>query len=126
MNKNITEAIKHLPEQLLTKELIEAALEEENICLLDYLPPHLITPEIVNRLVRNNQNSYIGYDLQRLPAHCRTSEICEDAVARKARNFRYVPADVQSRAMLLQLILHTARNLELLFLVRSDLWAHMV
>ena len=48
MNKNITEAIKHLPEQLLTKELIEAALEEENICLLDYLPPHLITPEIVN------------------------------------------------------------------------------
>ncbi|WP_303067690.1 hypothetical protein [Alistipes indistinctus] len=122
MNKNITEAIKYLPEQLLTKELIEAALEEENICLLDYLPPHLITPEIVNRLVRNNQNSYIGYDLQRLPAHCRTSEICEDAVARKARNFRYVPADVQSRAMLLQLILHTARNLELLFLVRSDLW----
>lgn len=90
---NITTAISHLPEHLVTEEMLLLAADEHNPELIQYLPPSYRTADMFNRIFisGNDSNWWVKWNLQEIPEECRTYEICLRAVKCKADNFKHVP-----------------------------------
>ena len=90
---NITTAISHLPEHLITEEMLLLAADEHNPELIQYLPPSYRTADMFNRIFisGNNSNWWVKWNLQEIPEECRTYEICLRAMKCEADNFKHVP-----------------------------------
>ena len=67
MPNYIYQAIEILPENLLTQEIVDAAVEEGKIELLDCLHKQYMTSAVINSIVAKNSDSYGNFDLERIP-----------------------------------------------------------
>lgn len=123
MTSHIYEAIKILPGHLLTQAIVDAAVEEGRIELLDCLPKQFMTSAIVHSIVEKNADSYGNFSLESIPQEYRTREVCECAVAKDVRNIGHVPVSLRSNAMLRHLAGYAlSSNLHLLPLIPAGCW----
>ena len=124
MSKEIYVAIKNLPEELVTQEIADAAVEEVNIKLLDCLPHRFLTGDVIIRIIEKNSDSYswYGFDLSNIPVDLRSEQVCEFAVKKEALNILHVPKEKRSQTMLDRLLESTEKNLKYLHLFSADKW----
>jgi hypothetical protein len=120
--KNITTAMAYLPAALITPEIVAAAIEEGQIELLNHLPEQYLTEDNINTLVSEDKSYWGHFDLDRLPASCRNQAVCNCAVKKHKDNYRHVPDELKTRAMLDELIGSTKKNLHLLMFVPVNHW----
>jgi hypothetical protein len=123
MTRHIYEAIKILPGHLLTQDIVDAAVGEGRIELLDCLPKKFMTSSIVNSIVEKNADSYGNFKLENIPEEYRTQEVCECAVAKNVHNIRHVPVSRRTNTMLQHLVGYSLKsNLHLLPLIPAGCW----
>lgn len=101
--KHITEAVRNLTEELITPEIVTAALAEGQIELLNYLPEKYLTESNINILVENDKSYWGHFDLQRIPEQYRNQAVCHCAVKKHKDNYRHVPDELKTAAMLEEL-----------------------
>lgn len=77
MPTKIYEAIKNLPDNLITPEIINAGIEEGHIELLNILPKQYLTRENIKKLKNKDSYSYYSFDLTKIPFKNVDQEICD-------------------------------------------------
>ncbi|GAB6013605.1 hypothetical protein, partial [Viscerimonas tarda] len=120
--KHITEAVKNLTEELITPEIVAAALAEGQIELLNYLPEKYLSESNINTLVANDKSYWGHFDLERIPVECRNQAVCDCALKRHKDNYRYVPEELKSVSMLNELLSDANKNMHLLVCVPENNW----
>lgn len=124
--KDITKAIENLHEHLLTEEIVNAAVEEGNVQLLDYLPEKWLTPELIFNVVssKNDDKYYLrSFDLGRIPLGARTKEVCLIAVKSDLGNFEHTPSEHRGTEMLKILVKSAQDALHLFPLIPEYAWS---
>lgn len=103
---DIYQAITNLPDELITREIYEAAVEEGKIQLLNILPPEYLTEENINKILDKNAESYSwsSFSLSSIPEQCRTQKVCDAAVKKSLNNYLTVPGDKKTNDMLLKIM----------------------
>lgn len=120
---DITTAISHLPEHLVTDEMLLLAADEHNPELIQYLPPSYRTADMFNRIFisGNNSNWWVKWNLQEIPEECRTYEICLRAMKCKADNFKHVPEALR-RDEIVMAVVSSPCSMALLPLIPPSSW----
>jgi hypothetical protein len=124
--KSITTAIENLPEELITPEIVTAAIHEGKAELLNYLPEKYLTEDNINQLVENDKSYWGRFNLERIPASCRNQAVCNCAVNKHINNYRYVPDEQKTPAMLEKVMDSIASSFHLLDAVPAGHWNHAV
>lgn len=122
MKDNIYEAIIRLPEHLITDDIYQAGIEEGDIRLINVLPKSHQTPEVINRLINSKSWSFHSFDIENIPAHCITQEVCDCAVDRSKDNYSKIPDNYKSIKMTLLLMVSLRSNLQLLQSIPKTAW----
>jgi hypothetical protein len=121
--KNITTAIEHLPEGLITPEIVAAALKESDIKLLNFLPQRFLTEENISTLVENDKSYWGHFDLEKIPLSCRSQAVCTCAVKKLKDNYRHVPGEFKTPAMLDELMDNVHNSFYLMEFVPPNHWS---
>jgi len=103
MSKNIDiyEAIKQLPDELVTLEIWQAAIKEANIKLLNILPKEYMTDDNINHILDNATGySFSSFKLSSIPEMARTQKVCDASVGKSLDNYFLVPEEKRSPYML--------------------------
>lgn len=121
---NICKAIASLPDELVTPEIAAAGIEEAHIELLDHLPHHYLSGEVILSIINKNEKSYSwqSFTLSRIPEQLRTREVCDFAVNKNIDNFPDVPADNRTPDMLKKMITHIKIGIRYLHLFPARYW----
>lgn len=102
--EKIATVIKYLVDypHLLTDEIIQAGIEEGDVGLLDYLPREYLTPENIQKFIRDADNARYGssFRLDRIPQALRTYDFCKFAVEAHISNYFHVPTEHRDRSFL--------------------------
>lgn len=117
---DIVEAIEHLPEEFITREMAMAAAEKHNPRLIDILPAEMLTPEIIDTVFSGNLH-WSGFDLSKIPERYRTEPICLKAVEKNSNNLRHVPETIVSPEMVVK-ALKEDKHLDLWAIVPERIW----
>ena len=127
---SIYKAIENLPEELITPEIAQAAIEEGKLELLGCMPQKYITDEIILSIIEKNTDSYSynGFDLSNIPEQLRRTEVCEFAIKRNKDNIFHVPKNQMSSGMLDEMMVNVERKLKYLHLFPKTAWTlqHLV
>ena len=125
-NTDVTGAVECLPDHLITDAIVEAAIKEGKIKLLDHLPEKYMTPENVLSVIENTNkerhHDWEAFDLSRIPASARTEQVCRIAVESNAENVRHVPSVLLNTKMLGILIESAEKRLKLMSLFPDQAW----
>lgn len=124
--KSICTAISNLPPALLTEEIINAAIKEGDIKLLDCLPQNYLTSEVVEGLISCNEKSYSSFSLDNIPQERRTVIVCNYAVKKDLDNFSYVPVNLINGNMLSTLMASAKEAFKYLPLIPCHLWTREI
>jgi hypothetical protein len=119
---SITTAIENLPEELITSEIVNAALKEGEIKLLNYLPEKYMTADNIELLVANDKSYWGHFDLERIPINCRNQAVCNCALKRHKDNYRHVPDELKTIPMLDEIMSGVKEKMYLLKFVPCDNW----
>lgn len=124
MRKEIYTAVANLPEHLVTPEIAQAAIEEGNLKLLDYLPHRYLTEEAVMSIINRNEKRYSWdtFQLSNIPKELRGRQLCEFAVKKDTDNILHVPENLRSFAMLEKMLERKDAGLKYLHLFKPSLW----
>lgn len=122
MSTKIYEAIKNLPYNLITPEIIDAGIEEGHIQLINILPKQYLTTENIKKLTSKESYSFYSFDLSKIPAENLDQEICDIAVEKKATNYLHVPDKFKSITMAAKLVSSIKSNLYLLPNIPEKTW----
>ena len=57
MYKSIKLALEHMPEELITPEMIEEATKCTDVEILSYIPQRMLTADIIERILNNSSHS---------------------------------------------------------------------
>jgi hypothetical protein len=120
--KSITTAIEYLPEELVTPEIVAAALKESDVKLLNFLPQRFLTEENISTLVENDKSYWGHFDLEKIPLSCRSQAVCICAVKKFRDNYRHVPGEFKTPAMLDGLMDNVHNSFYLLEFVPGEHW----
>lgn len=123
-NTDIYEAIKKLPDELITTEIYQAAVKEANIKLLNILPEEYMTDDNINYILDNTKEhySYSSFDLASIPEKARTQKVCDISVGKSLENYFKVPEDKRSPYMLEQIVRRAEKHLHYLPYVPQKNW----
>ena len=80
MYKSIKLALEHMPEELITPEMIEEATKCTDVEILSYIPQRMLTADIIERILNNSSHSWHGFSLKHIPEELRTELVCSHAV----------------------------------------------
>jgi hypothetical protein len=120
---DIYKAIKNLPDNLITTEIWEAAIEEGQIQILNVLPAKYLTEENINKVLdKNTGYSWESFKLSSIPEQCRTQKICDAAVGKSLENYLIVPDDKKTNDMLLEIMGSAERYIHFLPSVPEATW----
>lgn len=125
MKKYIHKAVENLPEELITQDIANAAIEEANIELLDTLPHKFLTGEVILAIIEKNNSGYSWqkFNLENIPEHLRTLEVCEYAVRKEESNILYTPSNLLNENMLSEMMCNVESKLKYLHLFPNTLWS---
>lgn len=121
---SICNALEYLPEHLVSPEIAEAAIEEGKLELLSNLPQRYLTSEVILSIIEKNTESYSwrGFDLGNIPTHLRSAAVCEFAVKKNSNNIVHTPKENLTTEMLSNLITSVESNLKYLHLFPESAW----
>ena len=124
MSKKIYEAVANLPEELITPEIAQAAIQEGKIELLDSLPHKYLSGEVVMSIIERNSEGYSwrGFNLKNIPEGLRSREVCEFAIKKEKNNILHTPSEHISNEMLSAMMVGVERNLKYLHLFPESVW----
>ncbi len=123
-NINIYDAINNLPDELITPEIYQAAIEEANINLFNVLPKEYMTDENINHIIDHAKDhwSYNTFCLSSIPLEAQTQKVCDIAVKKKLENYFLVPFEKRSTEMLAEIVGGVARKIHYLPHVPESCW----
>lgn len=123
-NTNIYEAITKLPDELITPEIYQAAIEEANINLFNILPKEYMTDDNINHIIDHAKDhwSYNTFSLSSIPLEAQTQKVCDIAVKKKLENYFLVPVEKRSKDMLAEIVGGLARKIHYLPHVPDSCW----
>ena len=124
--KSITTAIENLPEELITPEIVAAALPEGKIELLNCLPEKYLTEGNINLLVENDKSWWGHFDLERIPVSYRNQAVSNCAVKKHKDNYRHVSDELKTSDMLNELMSSVTKYFHLLDCVPESHWNNAV
>lgn len=121
---DIYSAINNLPDELITDQIWEAAIEEGNLKILNILPDKFMTEENINKVIQKGEErkSWYGFDLSKIPEIARTQTICDKAVEKDKNNFIHVPDDKKTNKMLCNFLYYAKNHLEYMQYVPEHCW----
>jgi hypothetical protein len=115
-------AIKYLPEEYFTPEIVEAVINLGDVEALNYLPSGYLTSENISALIEKGSKSWRSFDLEKIPVHFRTEKVCSSAVKSKKNNYQYVPDAVKTQEITDEIIGTIGTNMQLLEYIPRDAW----
>jgi hypothetical protein len=106
---------KFVPEELITKELCELALETFSTTdIIQSFPEQYRTYEMYKLAMKNN-----SFPLNEIPKKHKTKEMYEIAVRSKGRNIKYVPIEYTSKEMYID-SLHSSHGFSIKYIPFSE------
>ncbi len=121
---DITEAIKRLPAEFITPEMVMAAAGEHDPKLINILPAGMLTAEVVE-MIFSGYIQYGSFDLSKIPVECRSQLVCDEAVDRDSKNLFHVP-DAMKTPELISKVLRSDRDLHLWAMVPQQVWSRQM
>lgn len=121
---SIYKAIEYLPDELITNEIAEAAIEEGKAELFNTLPKRFLTSDVILSIIQkgNENHSWDSFDLSNIPLELRCDKVCEYAIAKDDDNIIHTPLELLSSTMLSKLLKSTEKNLKYLHLFGEEQW----
>lgn len=127
MRKSITTAVQNLHEDLLTDDIVNAAVAEGDVQLLDYLPGKYLTPDLIFSVIfsKNKDGHYFrSFNLERIPLTARTKEVCLVAVKHNLGNFPHVPVERRGSELMAILVGSAEKTMHLISQMPADAWSY--
>lgn len=121
MQKNLIQAIKYLPVEFYSDEIIHAAILLGDTELINYFPDKYLTQDNLSKIIQNNKSGG-RFSLEKIPVELRSGDVCKIAVKNSVSNFMHVP-EKEKTAEMLYCVMNIIRNhMEYLDMVPSPLW----
>lgn len=119
---NIVKAVSQLPETLITPEIVQAAAQEHNPQLLQYLPAKYISQELIDLIFETEKkNNFDTWSLSYIPEKSRNYDICLQAVKSDIENIKDVPTEHRHGEILGEVVVQS-KVLHLLPLIPASSW----
>jgi hypothetical protein len=120
--KDIKYAIRYLPEEYFTQEIVDAAISQGDVEVLNYLPAQCLTSENILALIEKDAKSWRSFNLEKIPVHFRTEKVCLSAVKSNCMNYLYVPALMKTQEITDEVIGGMSHHMQLLEAVPCEVW----
>lgn len=121
-HNNIVSAIKWLPEHLFTEEIVEAAVQSNEIEVLSHIPGRFLTSERIERIMADSMDSWHSFELRNIPEECRSQAVCDFAIRKSSNNIAAVPEAMITRWMAEKVIKHGRGDFDILANIPERLW----
>ena len=122
MYKSIKLALEHMPEELITPEMIEEATKCTDVEILSYIPQRMLTADIIERILNNSSHSWHGFSLKHIPEELRTELVCSHAVDKNYRNIHSVPSHIITREMAQKVVKNCSGDFDVLTTIPANIW----
>ena len=122
MYKSIKLALEHMPEELITPEMIEEATKCTDVEILSYIPQRFLNTQLIEQVIANCDNCWHSFKLKHIPEECRTENVCAYAVKKSWRNIYAVPTHIMTREMALKVVQNCAGDLDILSAIPAHIW----